>query len=628
MNVSRYLRYAALLLALSPLSLWGATVQVTLDGVEGVARENVQASLSLLRRGGGALRPDTIRELHQKAEQEIIWALEPFGYYQPTITSELSPPEAEGLPWQAHIQVDVGEPVALASIAITLNGKGEQDADLLDAVAKFPLQQGQPLDHRDYEAAKAELLTHAQTLGYRDAAYSEHRVEVDLPAYEARLFLVMNTGPGYVFGEITFDQDRFDEAYLARYLLLEPGDAFDARALGDQRRALSRSGHFREVEIETLPATDTDPPAIPLRVHLQTFLPNRYRGRLGWGTDTGVGLQGDWDRRYVGRKGQHFNLGLAVVQERSKLAGDINYVIPLQPLEGSQVTIGARHESKDLSFEDVDLPTGGETRIATNIVGVNWELAPRRWGTFQLDTVLGLAMVGETYDVFEVLFGDKPPDEQEVLIEILGEEAYGILTPDFEAVVPSLRLVMRRSNDPIYIRSGDYFDLSLLGADESLGSNISFWQARMDTWHVRSFGERSRVLVRSTLGYSDAESRDVLDVNFNEMPEYYEFRAGGVRSVRGYGWESLFPQDSITGGKSELVLSLEYEYEFMPDWSVAAFVDGGNAFNRWEDYEPKYGTGLGIRWRSPVGLARIDLGVPLDDADESFQIYITVGPEF
>ena len=112
------------------------------------------------------------------------------------------------------------------------------------------------------------------------------------------------------------------------------------------------------------------------------------------------------------------------------------------------------------------------------------------------------------------------------------------------------------------------------------------------------------------------------------MPEYYEFRAGGVRSVRGYSFENLFPDDAITGGKHQLVGSIEYEHEIIPQWSAAAFVDAGNAFNHWDDYNAKIGVGIGLRWRSPVGLARLDLGVPLDDADDAFQIYITVGPEF
>jgi translocation and assembly module TamA len=135
-------------------------------------------------------------------------------------------------------------------------------------------------------------------------------------------------------------------------------------------------------------------------------------------------------------------------------------------------------------------------------------------------------------------------------------------------------------------------------------------------------------LLRSNIGYSHAENSKVLDVNFNRMPEYYEFRAGGVRSVRGYGWESLFPKNTITGGKNEVTASIEYEHELIPDWSVAAFFDAGNAFNDFDDIRPRYGTGLGLRWRSPVGMARIDVGVPVADSKTGVEVYITVGPEF
>jgi translocation and assembly module TamA len=49
-------------------------------------------------------------------------------------------------------------------------------------------------------------------------------------------------------------------------------------------------------------------------------------------------------------------------------------------------------------------------------------------------------------------------------------------------------------------------------------------------------------------------------------------------------------------------------------------VGSGNSF---DDIEPKLGTGFGVRWRSLVGLVRVDLGFPLDDADDDFQIIIS-----
>jgi translocation and assembly module TamA len=236
--------------------------------------------------------------------------------------------------------------------------------------------------------------------------------------------------------------------------------------------------------------------------------------------------------------------------------------------------------------------------------------------------------VGETYDVFEVLFGHLPKSSQQIIIDNIGNKAYDTLAPDFESVVADVTVALRRANAPLFIRRGDYVKLQLLGADENLGSNISFWQARLNTWTIWPVGEGGRFLARSALGYSDAQSRNVLSVNFNQMPEFFEFRAGGARSIRGYGFEELFPNDAITGGKHQIVASVEYEHEIIPDWSAAVFLDAGDAFNDYSDFDEKLGAGIGVRWRSPVGVARIDLGFPLDDADDAFQIYITVGPEF
>lgn len=605
-------------------------VEVRVSGVEGEALDNVRASLSLQRARAAATAAE-LRELYDRAPREITRALQPFGYYRPEVTGELREPEGETAPWQASFRIEPGEVVPVASMQVSFDGGGGDPA-LADIPGGLALKQGEGLDHRGYETAKRELLERVRDLGYRDASLAVHRVEVDLADYTARVILQVATGPRFVIGPIEFEQDRFEPSFLARYLLLKPGDPYTGDALAEQRQLLSRSGYFREVEVEPLPPEGSAPHAIPLRIRVVLFPANRYRGRLAWGTDTDFGAQLGWTRRYAGGRGQHLNAGVAAVEERNKFAADVNYVVPLDPLAGSKITAGARHESKDLTFEDVELNKGGETRIAANLLSATWRRPDTRWAGFEVKPEAGLSLISEDYDVFEVLFGDKTAFEKQILKQVLnrdyGPGAYDTLTPDFRGVVPSLRFLLRRGNDQLFIRDGDSLDLTLLGAAEVLGSNFNFWQARLQSWHIRSLGDRSRLLLRTRLGYSEAKSREVLGINFNEMPEYYEFRAGGALSVRGYSFESLYPEDAITGGKHELVGSVEYEYEFIPKWSAALFVDGGNAFNRWQDYDARYGVGVGLHWRSPVGLARIDLGVPLNDSDESFQVYITVGPEF
>ncbi|MEP5569605.1 MAG: BamA/TamA family outer membrane protein [Halioglobus sp.] len=604
-------------------------VQVEVSGLQEEPLNNVLASLEIVGRSQDTeLTAENINRMHAKADAEIRRALQPFGYYQPTITTDLQAPKATGGNWLAIYTVDTGDPVPVNHVDLSFIGPGSTSEDLKGLAESLQSLQGNSLDHQRYEAGKRKLISDTRELGYLNAEFLEHRVEVDLKEYIASITVVIETGPRFVYGDIELKQGKFSSDYLARYMILKPGNTFKHSELAQQRNLLSASGHFSEVVIKPGEPTTGENPEIPLVIGMEPLPANRYRGRAGWGTDTGFGLGLDWTRRHLGKRGHHFNVGVAVAEERERLAGDVSYTVPLDPLRGEAFEIGLRHESKDLNYTDVSLDEGGETRIATNLATALWRLPVSKFGDFVLQSSAGVSLVGENYDIFEVLFGNLPSSAQDSIIESIGTEAYETLAPEFEAVVPGLSFKFKRTDDPLYIRRGDYLSLELLGASEDLGSNIDFWQARFSSWSIWPVADQGRFLFRSNLGYTDAESRSVLNVNFNQMPEYYEFRAGGARSIRGYGWETLFPSDAITGGKHLIVASVEYEHEIIPDWSVAAFLDGGNAFNEFDDFKEKLGTGIGVRWRSPVGLARIDLGFPLDDADEAFQIYITVGPEF
>ena len=603
------------------------TVSVSIEGLSGEELNNTQASLSIAQHGGyDSLDAKAIARLHKGAPAEIRRALAPFGYYRPAISGDLTTVNTTDRAWQVTYRVDPRDRVPISTVDTRFVGIDTSQQELLRET--LTLTPGAFLDHRQYASDKQVLLGQVKDLGYLDASYAVSRVEVDLERYDARIELHINAGPRYLVGPVTFEQGRFAPEYLAKYLVLEEGLPFSHALVSRQRTALSKSGHFQEVNIELGEVLAGASPLIPLHIILKPYKPNRYRGRIGWGSDTDFGVQADWTRRYLGRHGHHFTLGGTAVQDRDRLAADASYFIPLDPMRGSKFELAVRHESKDLNFEDVALDEGGETRISTNLLSAFWHLPDHFLGDFEWEKIAGISLVNEDYDVFEVLFGNLSGMAQDAIIDAIGRKAYDTLAPDFEAVVPGLRFVLRRADDPLYIRRGEFYKLELLGADEALGSNISFWQARFNSWNIFSIGDSGRLLLRSALGFSHAENSTVLKVNFNEIPEYYEFRAGGARSVRGYGFEELVPADSITGGKHQAIASIEYEHEIIPDWSAAAFLDGGNAFNDFDSIDEKLGAGIGLRWRSPVGIARIDLAFPLDDADDDFQIYITVGPEF
>jgi translocation and assembly module TamA len=277
----------------------------------------------------------------------------------------------------------------------------------------------------------------------------------------------------------------------------------------------------------------------------------------------------------------------------------------------------------------VGLPFGDKTRILDNSLGVAWARPRELAGGVELTAKVGLGFLTESYDVFDVLFGHFTPFVQELIATALGDDRE-VLRPSFRALVPSVDWSLRRADQAMHPRRGDYLRLGLRGALDGLGSNLSFWQARLGGVFIRPWGE-DRIILRGDLGYTDADTVRVAalaGVAFNQLPDLYEFRTGGARSVRGYGFETLLPEDSLTGGKHLAVASLEYEKALFSDWSAALFLDAGNAFNDIGEVDLKQGAGVGVRWRSPVGLVRLDLAVPLSEADDPLQVYLTIGPEF
>ena len=99
--------------------------------------------------------------------------------------------------------------------------------------------------------------------------------------------------------------------------------------------------------------------------------------------------------------------------------------------------------------------------------------------------------------------------------------------------------------------------------------------------------------------------------------------------MRGYGFNLLGETNTdgdVLGGKHLLVGSIEYEYPIIESWSAAAFLDAGNAYNDLKSPDLKLGAGFGVRWRSPVGPVRVDIGFPQDKFADP-RLHISIGSD-
>ena len=82
----------------------------------------------------------------------------------------------------------------------------------------------------------------------------------------------------------------------------------------------------------------------------------------------------------------------------------------------------------------------------------------------------------------------------------------------------------------------------------------------------------------------------------------------------------------VIGGNRLAIASFEYEHPVRERWSVAFFVDAGNAFKD-SDYDTRSSAGVGFRWQSPLGPIRVDVGFPLNGNDRGARLHVSLGAD-
>ena len=133
--------------------------------------------------------------------------------------------------------------------------------------------------------------------------------------------------------------------------------------------------------------------------------------------------------------------------------------------------------------------------------------------------------------------------------------------------------------------------------------------------------------------------------NGNDLVVGERFFLGGPNTLRGFGFRRVGPrvptEDGsfvIIGGVQEVLFSADYVFPVIPSVGLRGvlFFDMGNAFNDGEDLtvnpaDLRRDVGFGIRWISPLGPLRLEVGIPLGDRlpdENSYEIQFTVGTLF
>jgi translocation and assembly module TamA len=196
----------------------------------------------------------------------------------------------------------------------------------------------------------------------------------------------------------------------------------------------------------------------------------------------------------------------------------------------------------------------------------------------------------------------------------LTDETTGLL-------IPGASYAYVRTDNRVVTRHGYALQFDLRGAADRMLSDINFTQAGIKAKWIQAVSKQARVTVRTQGGTTWTD-------DFDKLPATLRYFAGGDQSVRGYDFEELGPRDAsgeVIGGKHLVFGSLEYEQRIHGNWGVAVFFDTGNAFNSVSE-GLESGAGIGLRWRSPIGMVRVDLASAISE-DNSLRLHFTLGPD-
>ncbi len=526
--------------------------------------------------------------------------LETEGYFNADVTVVRVPgAAASGLPL-VRMVVAAGAPALVSAVQADVTGALQTaaiagDADALAERAAlrsdWPLPAGAVFRQGAWSDAKNAAITRLRSQGYAAANWVRTNARVDAQSNAVAITVEADSGPLYRIGAIRIEGlQRYEADAVLRLAYFEPGQAYTEKRLLDFQERLQKIGLFEgaSVEIDADPQTAA---AAPVLVRVKEQPLQQATLGVGYSANTGARLSLEhthravFGTRWVAKN--KFELG----PDKQAWEGELLS----HPLEGLYRNL--------LSGSATNLRAADETLLSWN------------------------ARVGRTQDT--------PRIERLYFAELTQAKLKSdTLTSNAEALSINYQWVYRDVDSVL---------LPTRGLTTSAQAALGVARGTRETPSAAKLEERgpfTRLYARMTwyrplggawFGTARVEAGQLFTRNAVGVPDTLLFRAGGDDSVRGYGYRTLGPTTDgvVTGGRSLATMSIEFARPLLSKYPAlwgAAFIDAGDAADRFAALRPALGYGLGVRWRSPVGPLRVD--VAYGQRERRVRLHFGVGIAF
>lgn len=515
--------------------------------------------------------------LIQKTPQDAQDLLATEGYFSPDIRL-VSSTQNEAV---FVITLNTRTTVSVANLTFkseVLNATTDHPPTVESLQQSWRLPVGQPFTQQAWSEAKGSILTTLLSERYPNAKLEQSQATIDPKTHQAALSLTFDSGKSVRLGKLQIrGLNHYPLELVDNINPIKPGDVYQQSTLLQFQSTLQETGKFNRVTVSAATQTLSEDGLADVIVDVQEREQKSVSIGVGGSTNTGARVVLNYTDRNLFQRGLLWDTSLRLEQRLQAATSNIAFMTDAK---------GYRD-----SINNSVVRTNVEGQITTAINnGVK-----RTWGNRSFEQFVGANLLYEFLTI----------DGESTEFNKAATFAYG--------------LNLRKLDNDLIPTKGIIFSSQFQVAPIERLSDGRFLQSQAKLQGFYPLGEKTQFLGRLEVGLVSGSM---------SVPATYLFRAGGDQSVRGYAFQSLgiTEGDAILGGRVLLTGSTEIVQWLTSSWGAAAFVDFGNAANDWRDYEPAYGYGLGVRWRSPVGPVGADIAYGEETKD--YRLHFNLGVSF
>ncbi|MGH7263091.1 MAG: outer membrane protein assembly factor BamA, partial [Candidatus Rokuibacteriota bacterium] len=413
------------------------------------------------------------------------------------------------------------------------------------------------------------------TIG-RASAEVNPLINQDNAARKVNLTLEISEGPEVFVERINISGNvRSDEKILRREFPMAEGDLFTSQKLDRARQKLVNLGFFETVDATTAPGSSKN------KIIVNVEVKERATGlfSLGGGFSSTDGFVGTLDLSQQNFLGKGWELFLKIRGGATTQQGTIGFTEPWlfdTPLSAGFDLFSNRRVFTEYTVDSL----GGDIRFSYPFLDFS------RWNL--------------TYKLTQ----DRISDIDNTASSELESQKGTTVTSLVEGAVT------RDTRDNVFVttkgsRASLIVDIAGLGGDNKFMKTV----AEVSYFHPVIWGTVLAGRLEGGYGFGFGD---------NDFPLFERFYLGGPNSMRGFKLRTISPVDDSgakIGGTSEVLLNIEYLIPLFYGIRLATFYDVGNVYGfatKFDLTDLRQDAGVGLRWQSPFGPIRLDLGFKLD----------------